>query len=348
VAVDLRGGDDRADLSGLPRRSYPPGSFGGGGVDGGSGRDRIVGSPGTDSLRGGAGGDDIRAGAGNDNVDEGHDPVRPDHIDGGVGIDEVTYFDNGFPLGNAPVTADLANPSAPTGRPGEGDHLAAVERLRSSYGDDVLRVDNGPNTLDGVSGNDTLKGRGGTDVIQGAGGLDHLDAGPGDDIIDAVVGDDDIPPELLPETPVCGDGTDSVARPEPGVLIGPDCEQVGLGGYVGGFAQARPLAVGDGSATFAVPCPRGLLDTLSINRTNAIATCAGAVMVTAVDGTPLGTGSFGPTPAGSAATATVALTAAGQAAFAAPGTNVLVNVRATLTGNPMGQFRTAGTYRVAL
>ena len=55
---------------------------------------------------------------------------------------------------------------------------------------------------------------------------------------------------LLPEALASGQGTDSVMRPVAGVLIGPDCEQVGFCRYFGSAAPARPLAVAGGSATW--------------------------------------------------------------------------------------------------
>jgi Ca2+-binding RTX toxin-like protein len=81
----------------------------------------------------------------------------PDLLDGGAGGDTADYQDS--PIG---LTADLAVPADNTGE-AAGDVYIAIERLRGSAFDDILRGDDNTNLLDGGPGADVLDGRGGGD-----------------------------------------------------------------------------------------------------------------------------------------------------------------------------------------
>ena len=91
-----------------------------------------------------------------------------DILDGGTGIDTVTYYD-----AIAGVTADLL---AARGQGGEaaGDILISIENLNGSNATDSLAGNEVVNILQGFDGNDMLRGRGGADVLAGGAGADRF------------------------------------------------------------------------------------------------------------------------------------------------------------------------------
>jgi len=164
-------------------------------LDGGAGRDRMVGGGGDDSYRVRDIGDLVAelAGAGSDtvfsylarytlgaNVENGrimaagtaamtgnalanriHAGAGDNVIDGGAGIDTVSYFQG--VTGGAGVQVSLALAGAQdTGGSGR-DTLASVENLTGTRFADWLRGDAGANVLTGSAGNDTLRGGAGED-----------------------------------------------------------------------------------------------------------------------------------------------------------------------------------------
>lgn len=124
-----------------------------------------------------------------------------DTIDGGGGIDRVSYDSDRFFGGLAGVTVDLAAGFAIDGS-GDTDTLVNIEQAYGSHLDDTLAGDEDENRLGGAAGNDTLIGRGGNDTLLGADGDDLLDAGAGEDVLWGGAGND---------TYVGGSGDDLIA-----------------------------------------------------------------------------------------------------------------------------------------
>jgi dipeptidyl aminopeptidase/acylaminoacyl peptidase len=133
-------------------------------------RDVICGRGGDDVLEGLGGDDVLIGGRGNDVMVGG--PGR-DELGGGIGSDTASYATDG-----RPVTVVLGDDRAT----GQGvDHLASVENVRGSPGDDVLVGSAVSNRLRGAAGGDDLSGLRGDDVLDGGAGTDDLDGGVGSD-----------------------------------------------------------------------------------------------------------------------------------------------------------------------
>jgi Ca2+-binding RTX toxin-like protein len=144
--ADGRGGSDTIAVGGpgTPR------------AGGGEGNDSIIATFafGTPELVGGAGDDYIVASIGNDS------------IDGGPGRDLLDFGKTTLTEGG--VTVDLASGTA-SGR--GSDTITAIEDVRGTIQDDLIKGDAGPNTIEGIQG---------SDEIFGVDGDDHLDGGAGD------------------------------------------------------------------------------------------------------------------------------------------------------------------------
>jgi Ca2+-binding RTX toxin-like protein len=152
-------------------------------VLGGAGNDQIHGNDLDNRLDGCTGNDTLLGYGGNDVFDAEDDggctgATGGDVIDGGPGIDEVTY---GRRRAGIVVQLDgLAN----DGGPGEGDNLTNVERVRGSEADDTLVGSAGGEMLDGGPGNDFILGLDGEDILRGGPGDDGLYGGAGPDVLD--------------------------------------------------------------------------------------------------------------------------------------------------------------------
>ncbi len=145
------------------------------------------------------GADEIRGKGGNDNLDEddggacaGGGPLRPDIIDGGLGLHTATY--GGHTTG---VWVDLDGAFGDDGAAGEGDSVLNIEFLYGSsyndvligsafndyinggYGNDTIYGLDGADTLLGDAGNDRLYGLAGADALNGGTGTDHCEVGAG-------------------------------------------------------------------------------------------------------------------------------------------------------------------------
>lgn len=83
-----------------------------------------------------------------------------DYIDGGTGIDTISYHWSG-----AHVDVDLLRASQQNGD-ANGDILVNIENVTGSAHNDVLRGDDLANDLNGLGGKDVLSGRGGNDRFQ--------------------------------------------------------------------------------------------------------------------------------------------------------------------------------------
>lgn len=98
-----------------------------------------------------------------------------DLIDGGSGIDVVSYVQSAFG-----VTADLQYTSVNTGD-AAGDTYTNIEMLEGGFGNDVLRGDGTNNTIYGMNGSDWLRGRDGNDTLGGGNDDDTLYGDNGND-----------------------------------------------------------------------------------------------------------------------------------------------------------------------
>ncbi|MBO3739613.1 calcium-binding protein [Actinoplanes flavus] len=191
------GGSGNDRLTGGPREDELHGDtgadriYGLGGDDrlyGHDGNDVIYGSTGNDFIEGGKGNDREYGGAGNDVHAQGRDTKSADAdlVDGGAGIDEVSYFHR-----RKAVTADSDSGKRDDGRKGEGDTLTRIDDFTGGWGDDRLTGGNGPNLLQGQNGDDVLVGGGGNDWFRDTyGGNDKLYGGAGDDRFDTGAGAD--------------------------------------------------------------------------------------------------------------------------------------------------------------
>jgi len=108
-------------------------------------------------------GDDILQGSAFDDV-----------IDGGEGLDGVTYADE-----TADITVDLANGTAFGSSIGT-DTINNIEIVDSGSGNDTLTGGDAGNILRGGNGNDIITGGLGADMLEGGNGNDDIKGGGGD------------------------------------------------------------------------------------------------------------------------------------------------------------------------
>ncbi|HEY8581525.1 MAG TPA: calcium-binding protein [Capillimicrobium sp.] len=233
----LDGGPGADDLQGATADWVPVTLLGGEGddvLDGGFGREALDGGEGNDTLDGGPSPDTLAGGPGDDTL-KGGDDVAPDALDGGPGRDSVVndWYDPTV-VEHPPVRVTLDG-AADDGRPGEGDNVLGVERLRLAV---VATLVAGPEPVEfeiekspfgnsklvGSPGADRLATYGGDDVIVGKGGRDAIYAGLGDDRVDARDGVKDVID--------CADGKD-VARVDR-VDVTQGCERVKVAKTKGG------------------------------------------------------------------------------------------------------------------
>jgi aryl-phospho-beta-D-glucosidase BglC (GH1 family) len=157
-------------------------------LDGGSGTDtasysssseRVQVSLTSNSGQGGdAAGDTLVAienltGSGNDDLLEGN--ASPNRLEGGAGIDVVTYERSG-----ASVTVNLGT-WYQSGGDANNDQLVSIENVVGSQFDDMITGNSVSNVLSGSAGADTLSGWWGSDTLIGGTGDDTLIGGPGSD-----------------------------------------------------------------------------------------------------------------------------------------------------------------------
>ena len=111
--------------------------------------------------------------------------VGDDVIDGGAGIDTVSYT-----KATVAVKVTLAsNAAQDTGGAGI-DTLISIENLTGSRYNDTLTGDDAANRINGGSGKDTLTGNAGNDVLTGGAGNDVLVGGEGNDTLIGGAGKD--------------------------------------------------------------------------------------------------------------------------------------------------------------
>ncbi len=150
--------------------------------------DRIIGSAVDNVFLGFYGDDELRGLGGNDSINGGccgYGGDGADIIDGGEGIDTVTYGQHG--PGPVAITFDgVANDGIPgTGESASGahDNVLAMETAIGSAGADTFIGTDADERFEGWSGADTINAGGGDDVIVSGDGADTIDAGAGNDAI---------------------------------------------------------------------------------------------------------------------------------------------------------------------
>jgi RTX calcium-binding nonapeptide repeat (4 copies) len=204
LVVDAGPGDDAVDAA-LP----DDGPLTTTSIAAGPGADLVRGSAGTDTIRGGGGRDVLEGREGVDFLrddDRTGVDVDADTLDGGPGVDSVSYADR-----TAGVTADLVA-GGPAGEFGEGDTLRALEHLAGGAGGDVLRVPEGGSVdvtsvygglgPDHVVGGGRVAGGPGDDLVEGGSGADRLEGGGGRDRLLGMGGDDVlVDSDTLPQFP---------------------------------------------------------------------------------------------------------------------------------------------------
>lgn len=124
-------------------------------LDGGEGDDIILAGAGNDTLIGGAGNDALRG-------------------EGGVDTADYSNATNG-------VDIDLRFNRANEDGEGFIDFLSEIENIVGSGNNDLIRGDDGANSLYAQGGDDTLYGHGGDDVLIAGAGMDILFGQGGDD-----------------------------------------------------------------------------------------------------------------------------------------------------------------------
>lgn len=168
-------------------------------LEGGDGNDTLIGGIGQDTLNGGAGEDrvvfessdgditfDFESGtyqvgssgavyivnieqvASSSNNDLIYSGAGANYIDGGAGIDTVSYA-----YSTAAVNVNL-NTGTASGGYAQGDVLRNIENLTGSAYNDQLTGNAGANVLLGMAGDDTIIGGIGADFIDGGDGIDFV------------------------------------------------------------------------------------------------------------------------------------------------------------------------------
>lgn len=197
----LDGGSGNDVLDGGGGNDLAMGGLGADHLTGGDGNDTLFGNAGADTLEGGEGNDllsggldndVLHGGAGNDTIDatQGTDTVIGDNgddlvllsgdsdavVDGGAGIDTVSYARSVVSVFGIGVYADLAGVidalATESGFSADSATLLRVENLRGTQGADFLAGTEGGNNLRGLGGADVLLGRGGNDTMIGGAGAD--------------------------------------------------------------------------------------------------------------------------------------------------------------------------------
>lgn len=185
------------------------------GVVGGLGNDTITGNSGINTLIGSGGSDEIHGAGGNDLLmGDRCCSSFADVLDGGVGIDTVTYRNATF----NPVTVDIDG-VADDGINGgaEGDNvMTTVENLIGGESSDTLTGSSAANTILGRGGNDTLIGGASGDFLAGNSASDTHEGQAGKDEINSR-GDGG------PDTDNCGTEAD-IATADAFDTVNADCE----------------------------------------------------------------------------------------------------------------------------
>lgn len=154
--------------------------------------DTFTGNAGDNFIIGGIG-DLIVGGDGDDTFEL---DGTPGTLDGGLGVDTITSFNDRALVADsadADTLADVINPTLGvkvnlatgtlTDGFGNNGTFTSIENVGGSHLGDTLIGSTGANTLQGFDGDDVLKGGGGNDVLDGGAGQDRLDGGGGGDLM---------------------------------------------------------------------------------------------------------------------------------------------------------------------
>jgi Ca2+-binding RTX toxin-like protein len=139
------------------------------GTDTVTGFENILGSSYSDDLVGDA----------NDNIIDGGSGTGADNMNGGAGIDTVSYAS-----ASAGVLVNLSTTALQNTVGAGKDNIAEFENILGSYYADTLTGDTNSNVIDGNAGNDNLIGGAGQDTLIGGLGIDVLTGGLDGDIFD--------------------------------------------------------------------------------------------------------------------------------------------------------------------
>ncbi len=137
------------------------------GVDTITGFEGIITGSGNDTLRGNSQNNSLQTGGGNDTA---YGDLGDDFLDGGFGVDLLSY--SGHVAG---VTINLSNTGAQNTIGAGIDTVIGFENLTGSGYNDILKGDNGANTISGGSGNDFIFAGSGADKLYGDSGTDTID-----------------------------------------------------------------------------------------------------------------------------------------------------------------------------
>ncbi len=302
----LRGGVGIDTLNGAGGPDTLDGGDGADKLDGGADADAVGGGNGNDTIRGGADSGDVLAGGADRDLltydgepavvvdlgglvpapaatdatsgiedvigGAGDDTITGDAVanslNGGPGIDTVTYLGNSAGQGVTVSLDGVSNDGTAGGT--EGDNVTGAENVTGGAGADLLKGSQGVNALRGVGGDDTIVGGGGSDqldggtgtdtvsyedrgpaegvsaTLEGAGGsageldsitgFERLQGGAGDDSLTGSAGDDDIRGGLGADVVAGAAGNDAVVGD-----AGPDTLSGGAGsdGLTGGDGNDR-------------------------------------------------------------------------------------------------------------
>ena len=190
-------------------------------LTGGPGNDTVLGYGGNDAIDGGDGSDVVDGGAGNDQVrgGAGDDEMWGDHykepgadlLDGGPGTDTTEEWGIPSDLTSQPRTNVTLDGVANDGRPGEGDNVIGIERIRVSVVGDYVGTDGADEIKvinPGNEGASSLAGRGGNDILVAEDFDDAVDGGTGNDVVEGGRGNDVVTGGPGQDT-IMGDATSS-------------------------------------------------------------------------------------------------------------------------------------------
>lgn len=177
-------------------------------IYGGTGADVLIDGAASSSLSGDSGDDELFGGAGDDRLfgGDGADLLQPGigqeayffsgawhpGINGGTGVDTVSYSDRTNAVRVSLVDDDAVSQSTNDGEAGEGDFVADdVENVITGSGSDTLAGNSNANQIDTGAGADSIIGALGADTLLGGTEDDTINARDGQpDIVDCDDGND--------------------------------------------------------------------------------------------------------------------------------------------------------------
>jgi hypothetical protein len=297
MTVNAGDGDDVVYLTGSticaasaginPGDGFVSGGPGDDDLNGNIGFDALSGDDGNDKICGGSGRDLLRGGAGNDELNPRDSTEGGDTLEGGPGVDVVTY------RGGSKLTASIDNVANDVEGAGEPDNIKTdVENIVSNFFDDTITGSAAPNRIESGGGNDTISGGtplnatssgrpsqfttiklvstisddvliagDGDDTVNGDGGADLLDGGLGTDVVNGGAGEDTIQArDAIADTLSCGADTDQIDV-DLRDAIPADCENVDSGAVNEGLnvlIEQRSLKVTSNAVLVPARCPRAV------------------------------------------------------------------------------------------